>query len=198
MARCHIRRLTALLLAVFAAALAAGCGSDSQSSFSSAAETKPVGIAQADPRLQAIYAQANRLLPGGRNAYRARLAELKGLPIVVNKWASWCGPCAAEFPFFQNQAKQRGATVAFLAVNTNDANDDARAFLSDFPVPFPSYEDGRAEIAADLKHVVPFPATGFYDRTGKLVYVHQGQYADEAELGRDIEKYALASGGRAQ
>ncbi len=169
----------------------AGCGSGGSDEDVPATIPTPVGIGRADARLQAIYAQANRLLPGGRPAYRKRIGQLRGLPIVVNKWASWCGPCEAEFPWFRSQATKLGAKVAFLGVNTNDARDDARAFLDRHKAPFPSYEDPRAEIAADMKNVISFPATAFYDASGRLVYVHQGQFRDEAQLAEAIRKYAL-------
>ncbi len=187
--------MPALRTIAAAAALAAslaGCGAGPDSrTTQTAADFKPAGLAGADARLQRIYAQANELLPGGRAAYRKRVAELRGLPIVVNKWASWCGPCAAEFPYFQRQARKRGAEVAFLGANTNDARGEAETFLADLPVPFPSYADERAEIAADLKNVVAFPATAFYDNAGRLTYVHQGQFSNEAELEQAIERYSL-------
>ena len=46
--------------------------------------------------------------PGGPQAFRKRLASLKGYPVVVNKWASWCAPCRTEFPIFQRQAVDAG------------------------------------------------------------------------------------------
>ena len=49
--------------------------------------------------------------------------------MVVNKWASWCGPCRAEFPFFQSQSVKRGKRIAFLGVDGNDNDADAAEFL---------------------------------------------------------------------
>jgi thiol-disulfide isomerase/thioredoxin len=191
-----VRRLQASRILTVAAAIAVlvagGCGdSGASESALKAEQVTPAGIEQADPRLREIYEQADELLPGGANAYKQRIESLKGLPIVVNKWASWCPPCAAEFPYFQEQARKRGARIAFLGVNTNDAKDEAAAFLAKFPVPFPSYDDPRAEVAAAMRNVVSFPATGFYDASGDLRYVHQGQFATEAELAVAIDKYAL-------
>ena len=139
--------------------------------------------------LTALHEQANELLGGGAGAFRDRLAELEGYPIVVNKWASWCGPCRAEFPFFQGQALERGKEIAFIGVNSADNHGDAERFLAEFPVPYPHYEDPDSEVAAVFKGVQAFPSTAFYDADGELVYLKQGGYATEAKLAEDIERY---------
>jgi cytochrome c biogenesis protein CcmG, thiol:disulfide interchange protein DsbE len=178
-------RRAALILAC--AALLGGCGSDEPESAAKAGQ-HPVN---APPRLAKLNDQASRLLDGGVDAFRARLRELRGYPVVVNKWASWCAPCRGEFPFFQKQALKRGAKVAFLGVNSSDNDGDAGDFLREFPVPFPSYTDGDLKIAAgELKAAQAFPATAFFDSKGELVYVHQGAYPSEEKLVEDIERYA--------
>ena len=158
-----MRRLLPLLAA---AALAAGCGSS---------DDAPA---------------PTRLLGGGKAAFEARLTELKGRPVVVNKWASWCPPCRSEFPFFRRQALKRGREVAFLGIDAQDNDGDAREFLREFPVPFPSYKDPDQEIATSLGAGQAFPATVFYDSKGRKIFVHQGAYASEAKLAEDIERYA--------
>jgi thiol-disulfide isomerase/thioredoxin len=146
-------------------------------------------LADAPEPLAALHEQANELLGGGPGAFRDRLAELEGYPIVVNKWASWCGPCRAEFPFFQGQALERGKEIAFIGVNSADNRGDAERFLAEFPVPYPHYEDPDSEVAAVFKGVQAFPSTAFYDADGELVYLKQGGYATEAKLAEDIERY---------
>jgi cytochrome c biogenesis protein CcmG/thiol:disulfide interchange protein DsbE len=131
-----------------------------------------------------------RLLDGGRDAFEAYVAKQKGRPVVVNKWASWCGPCRAEFPFFGRQAKRLEGKVAFVGVNSSDNDGDARRFLAEYPVPFPSFKDPDLEVAAAFNGVQAFPTTAYYDRKGELAFVHQGQYLKESDLVEDIDKYA--------
>ena len=163
----------------------AGCGADDPKS----TPADPASFDDAPPPIAALNAQANELLDGGVDAFRARLAELKGYPVVVNKWASWCPPCREEFPYFQRQAARLAEKVAFIGVDSNDNDENARRFLEEYPVPYPSYKDPSLEIA-DLLEGIGFPTTAFYNSKGKLVYSKQGGYASEADLVEDIERYA--------
>jgi thiol-disulfide isomerase/thioredoxin len=181
-----MRRLAPILLA---AALLAGCNDDPESAAPPRQEAARQ-LAGAPAPLAALHRQANQLLPGGAGAFEDRLAQLRGHPVVVNKWASWCPPCRAEFPFFQRLSVSLGRQVAFLGVDSDDNRGEAREFLRDFPVSYPSYEDPDQEVARVFKGHLAFPATAFYDRTGKLTFVHQGGYASEARLREDIERYA--------
>lgn len=187
-------RKTALPALALGAALAlSACGSDNGAGNPDSelsAEQASAPIEGAPPQLAAIRAQAGELLDGGVEAYDARLAELEGTPIVVNKWASWCGPCRLEFPFFQSQAEKRGAEVAFLGNAANDSEDALATFLEELPLPYPSYLDPDSEIAREIEAPTNFPATAFYDSSGELVYTRQGTYADEEALAADIDRYA--------
>ena len=179
-----------LVLALACASILAGCGSEEPESAAPGAAATQRALAGAPEPLARLHEQAGRLLEGGPSAFRARLRELRGYPVVVNKWASWCPPCRAEFPFFQRQAVKRGREVAFIGVDANDNDADARRFLRRFPVPYPSYKDPKLGISAVFKGVQAFPTTAFYDSDGKLSYVHQGGYPTERKLAQDIERYA--------
>jgi cytochrome c biogenesis protein CcmG/thiol:disulfide interchange protein DsbE len=147
-------------------------------------------LAGAPVPLAVLHRQANMLLDGGPRAFRARLRDLRGHPVVVNKWASWCGPCRAEFPFFQRLSSQLGRRVAFVGVDAQDNGGDAAAFLRRYPVSYPSYADPDQHVAAVFGATLAFPTTAFYGADGRLRYVHQGGYATEAKLREDIRRYA--------
>jgi cytochrome c biogenesis protein CcmG, thiol:disulfide interchange protein DsbE len=177
------------VLALLAVVLVAGCGSGEPKSAAPSKAAVEERLAGSPAPLARIHVQANRLLGGGKDAFEARLASLKGYPIVVNKWASWCGPCRAEFPFFQKLSLSRGKRIAFLGVNAQDSDSSAKDFLARYPVSYPSYVDGNLAISAAFNAVQAFPTTAFYDRQGKLQYVHAGGYATRAKLAQDIDRY---------
>ena len=183
------------LLALLAAIAVAGCaGSNSgnpDSRLSLQQATEP--LTDAPPQLAAIRSQANQLLDGGQDAFDQRIASLRGTPIVVNDWASWCGPCRFEFPFLQSQASKHAKDIAFLGVDSDDSSASAETFLSELPLPYPSYSDPDKSIRQEL-HGIGYPATVFYGKDGNVVYTHQGQYRSEDDLAADIQKYALNSG----
>jgi cytochrome c biogenesis protein CcmG, thiol:disulfide interchange protein DsbE len=185
----------ALTLAlVLAAVLLTACGSDDGGGDSGgAAPDYEEALAGAPGPLAALHGQANELLPGEAEAFEKRLGELEGYPVVVNKWASWCGPCRLEFPFFQNLAARYGKQVAFIGVDSDDSPDAAATFLAEYPVPYPSYSDPDQEVAEVFNATLGFPSTAFYDEEGELVYLKQGGYAEQADLEADIRAQALGS-----
>jgi thiol-disulfide isomerase/thioredoxin len=179
------------IAAILAAAAIAGCGADKPESAATPADYERA-LADAPPPLARLYSRPGELLNGGPETFEATLRSLRGHPVVVNKWASWCGPCRFEFPFFQKQVEKRGTKIAFLAVDSEDAREEARDFLKEFPVPYPSFFDPKSDIAERLGSEQNFPTTTFYDRRGKLVYTKPGGYASEAALEDDVREYAIA------
>jgi cytochrome c biogenesis protein CcmG, thiol:disulfide interchange protein DsbE len=141
--------------------------------------------------LAALHAQAGALLPGGLGAVRARVAGLRGHPVVINKWASWCVPCRSEFGAFQRVSVATGREVAFIGVDSGEASRaDALAFLHSFPVSYPSYYDQSGQAGAAITESTFTPVTVFYDPRGRE-YIHQGPYPSQAKLEQDVRRYAL-------
>jgi cytochrome c biogenesis protein CcmG/thiol:disulfide interchange protein DsbE len=183
--------LRIVLFALALAALtAAGCGS-SGGDFDGTHPDYATALAGSPAPLATLHKQANELLPGGTDAYEKRVAALKGYPVVANIWASWCGPCRFEFPTLQKLSARYGKRVAFLGVNSQDSDANAKEFLAEAPVPYPSYTDPGKGLIESLGGIGGLPDTAFYDREGKLVHLQQGPYTDDSELEADVRRYAL-------
>ena len=145
-------RTTFALISVLAAIVVAGCGASNGNPDSRlTADQAKAPISGAPPQLVAIRSQANQVLDGGTDAFDARLQQLRGTPVVVNKWASWCGPCRFEFPWFQSLAEKRGGQIAFLGVNSNDSSGSAETFLSELPLPYPRAMESAELVALRAK-----------------------------------------------
>jgi thiol-disulfide isomerase/thioredoxin len=180
------------LISVAAAGLVTvGCGADSGGDYGGQHPDYTKALAGAPAPLAALYKEGDQLLPGGSSAFERRLAALKGYPIVVNVWASWCGPCRFEFPALQKASATYGKKVAFLGVNSQDSDAGAETFLEEAPVPYPSFSDGNQEITHTIGAGTGLPDTAFYAGNGNLCYLKQGPYTEHSELAADIKRFAL-------
>jgi cytochrome oxidase Cu insertion factor (SCO1/SenC/PrrC family)/predicted anti-sigma-YlaC factor YlaD/thiol-disulfide isomerase/thioredoxin len=180
---------TSVLLAHVRAALAYGARTGPSTATQVARD-----LAGSPPALASLHDQASRLL-GYEGALAARLRSLRGYPVVLNAWASWCTPCRAEFGLLATASAASGRKVAFLGADTEDSSSDAQAFLSQHHVSYPSYQTSSAQ----LQRIIPqglegLPTTIFIGRNGRVVYVHTGQYDSLGTLEADIANYALKGG----
>jgi len=184
-----------LLLVVVFVALLAGSGalydqlSDEVSMDQLAGEmqeaTEPTKGAQEEA--QTFEAPDFTVLDAEGNA--VKLSDFRGKPVVLNFWASWCGPCKSEMPDFEEVFSQQGEEVQFLMVNMTDGSretvETASAFIKEQGYTFPVYYD--TEFSAAIAYGVnAIPVTYFIDAEGILIA--QGRSAlDSATIQTGID-----------
>ena len=132
-----------------------------------------------------VYNQANEPV---------KLSDFYGKPIVVNFWATWCGPCKSELPAFENLNNEYKDTINFMMVNLTDGAQETVGGVSDFIMDnnyhFPVYFDTDLDAAATYS-VYSIPATLFIDADGNIVASHMGAMS-EATLRNYIENLLIA------
>ncbi|MFL5798608.1 MAG: TlpA family protein disulfide reductase [Actinomycetota bacterium] len=167
------RPLTIALATI--AVLSAGCTGGPQGGPSQPSSSLQLGSSPG-----ATNATSTPLLPTSRFAlpeftpdtFRELLGQLKGTPVVVNFWASWCGPCRQEGPGLARVAREYGHRVQFLGVDLKDHTDAAQIFIRDFAYPYPSVADPQGAIQRSFGFFAQ-PVTLFLDRDGNRVPVEQ-------------------------
>ena len=118
-----------------------------------------------------------------------KLSELAGNVVLINFWASWCGPCLQEMPLLNAIHKKYeplGFTV--LGVNVEENSGNAKAFLADRGVDFPVLLDTKNKVSK-LYDVIAMPTTVVVDRDGNMRFLHKGYKAgDENEYRKMVKK----------
>jgi cytochrome c biogenesis protein CcmG, thiol:disulfide interchange protein DsbE len=119
------------------------------------------------------------------------LESLRGQVVVLNFWASWCGPCKDETPLLQEAwGRWRDKDVVFLGIDVTDFRGDAKDFLARYGVTYPNVFDGKGSTVGRYG-VTGLPETYFVDGDGKVRYRIAGPVEDAEELDAGIER-ALA------
>jgi peroxiredoxin len=116
-----------------------------------------------------------------RDGGQVRLADLKGQVVMINFWATWCGPCRQEMPLLsQLHAKYEPLGFTMLGVNVEPDSAAAVAWLKGLEVTFPIAFDTKNEVAGRFG-VEGMPSSVLVDRNGQVRYVHRGyKPGDEA------------------
>ena len=135
-----------------------------------------VAVPEAPPRRAKIGQPAPAITATALDGTQVDLSTLKGKPVIVNFWASWCVPCREEFPLFQQKLAELGPTdgLEILGVLYKDEPEMAQRFLSDVGEAWPTVADPDG-VLADAYRVVAPPQTYFIDADGILQAIHIGQ-----------------------
>lgn len=120
--------------------------------------------------------------------YQKMLADLKGTPVLVNFWASWCHPCRLEAPLLEEYYKRYGDQVKFIGIATDDLKAPAESFIRDFKITYPNYLDDSGAVSRGL-NVSFLPTTVFYTPEGEISTSYPGALDDDT-LGRELDKIA--------
>lgn len=115
-----------------------------------------------------------------------KLSELRGQVVMINFWASWCGPCRQEMPLLDElHARYSPMGFTLLGVNVEKDSSKARALLKDLPVEFPILFDQKNQVSKDYD-VVAMPSTVLVDRDGNIRYIHRGYKPGDENAYQDM------------
>ena len=130
---------------------------------------------QASPSPTAIGAMAPDFVLADLDGVPVRLADLRGRPVIVNFWASWCGPCVEEFPLLRAAAETHAADgLAIVGIVYQDRSEAARDFMARNGGTWPAAMDPGGTVAAAYGMLGP-PETYFIGRDGRIVARQIGQ-----------------------
>lgn len=115
-----------------------------------------------------------------------KLSEMKGRPVVLNFWASWCGYCVKELPDIEALFKKYGDKVSFLAVNCGESRKEIESFLKKKSYTFPIAMDETTSLSR-LYNISGIPRTIVLDKEGKIIADHIGMILKK-ELEKSIEE----------
>lgn len=178
------------VLTIVLAVAAAACTGGGESGPPGAA-VSPAGIAAENAATAELLPTDAAALPEvDLAAYETLIGQLRGTPVVVNIWGSWCGPCREEAGTLADAHARYGDRVQFLGVDILDSRAAARDFMREFGWTYPSLFDPPGAVRDGLG-LLGQPVTLFYDRSGELADGWTGPIPPK-ELDRRIEAIVKA------
>ena len=126
-------------------------------------------------------------LPTLDGAERIEVDASRGKPMVINFWATWCGPCREEAPILEAAYRKYKGRVDFVGVDVRDFNGDAKEFVEVFDLTFPMAYDGPGKLWEPWG-ITALPETFVVDASGRIVAHQARAFEDSAELEAAIEQ----------
>jgi peroxiredoxin len=150
-----------------------------------------IGTALAPVARAAAPAPAPDFTLPARDGGNVRLSDLRGQVVMINFWATWCGPCRQEMPLLQQiQAKYEPLGFTLVGINVEPDSAAAMTWLKQVSVSFPILFDQK-NVVAEQFGVQGMPSSVFVDRAGNVRYVHRGyQPGDEAKYADMVRSLA--------
>lgn len=105
-------------------------------------------------------------------------SQFRGKPVLINFWATWCGPCEEEMPLIQKAADQYGQNLIVLGINDDETADQVRTFVQQHRLSFHILMDPGSKVT-DLYQVRGFPTTYFVNAQGKIQAIQIGEMSAE-------------------
>ena len=114
------------------------------------------------------------------------LDELRGQPVILNFWATWCGYCRYQMPFLQAASEEKENEMEFVGINIRENIDKVRQAIEDDSIDYTIALDGDGAVANSY-NVRPIPATFFLDEQGIIQKIKIGAFMSQAELMAALE-----------
>ncbi len=169
------RLLTAILVFILTdALLITGCSSPS--TMGDSAQAPQVGKLAPDFQLPSLEGQS------------ISLSDSRGSPVLVNFWASWCGPCRSEMPYIQEIYEGwTGRGLVILAINLGESHTKVESFMQSYALSFPVLLDTNQDVANNY-NIIGIPTTFFIDGYGIIQAIKIGAFSGTAEIEENLSK----------
>lgn len=110
------------------------------------------------------------------------IEDFRGQWVLVNVWASWCGPCKEESPALDRFEEANQDRITVVGIDTKDLNGDALAFLREFSIEYPQFRDASGDYTDGELKTTGVPESFLIDPEGNLVAHYPGPFKDEAAI----------------
>jgi cytochrome c biogenesis protein CcmG, thiol:disulfide interchange protein DsbE len=121
----------------------------------------------------------DKVLPRLDGSGTGSIATFRGKWVLVNFWASWCGPCRKEAPALESFQRRHAPGFTVLGIDLDDATGDARSFVAQYGLTYPQLRDGDGRERRDAYAMTGFPESFLVDPRGNLALIHRGPLTPE-------------------
>jgi peroxiredoxin len=164
-----------LAISILAALVVSGCGGSAITTGNGTPAIAPVVGARA-PDFTATTLDGETII----------LDELRGQPVVLNFWATWCGYCRYQMPFLQAASEEKANEMEFIGINIRENIDKVRQVIEYEGIDYTIVLDGNGAVANSY-NVRPIPATFFLDEQGIIKQIKIGAFMSQSELMAALE-----------